>query len=123
VGRGLSEDQKRIIRYAGRASLSNRELLERAKVTGDPDTGYVRALEYSVAHGVQWDRRHWDRDGIGGRTPSRRAAISRALRRLEGRGLIRRRDGYGQSVDYSRTWLVQLTDAGWDVYRRLTEGE
>jgi hypothetical protein len=123
VGRGLSEDQRLIIRWAGRALLRDRELLEHAEATGLPDVRFVLTLRYSVLHGVEWDRRPGGRDGIKGRTPSRRAAISRALRRLEQRGLVRRMDGSLRSGD-DRIWpthLVQLTDSGWDVYRRLTD--
>jgi hypothetical protein len=125
VGRGLSEDQRQIIRWAGRALHSCRERLERAKATGDPDTRYMLTLRFRVLYGVRWERRGWGHDGIGGRTPSRRAAISRALRRLEGRGLIRRNDGYGRSGEaiIGPTHRVQLTDAGWAVYHQLTEGQ
>ena len=103
MGRGLSENQEQIIRWAGSADRGN-------------------------GWGADWDdwRSRVDA-GLMGETPSRREAISRALSRalklLEMRGLVRMRDwspGRPDRDGIARPHAVHLTDEGWDIYRRLT---
>ena len=103
MGRGLSELQKRILVYA-------RDHLDPCFPPGSPWFTHLNPREeaYTLAEALRpgkWGQ--WTRGDI--------AAVSRALRRLERRGLIVRVRGYSGDPGYpsvGHTGAVVLTPAG-----------
>lgn len=76
-----------------------------------PDDWYRGHLE---RRGVRWDPNTLD----GDLTPSKRVSISRALRRLQHRGIVSRENDTGRGGN--RTTRVELTDIGRLLAARLT---
>jgi hypothetical protein len=64
--------------------------------------------------GVEWYPRQW----LERWTPADRAVFSRALRRLEQRGLVERKNA--RTVESTCTTHVRLTERGREVAKRLT---
>ena len=65
--------------------------------------------------GVEWYPSRW----LDGSTPADRAVVSRALRRLEQRGLVERKNQ--RTGKPGRTTNVRLTDRGREIAKRLTK--
>ena len=102
AGRGLSDQQKWILRtvfwlydYAERNA-----------------TDYGRRMV--EIWGIHWTPSRWHQDW----TASDRASVSRALKRLEGRGLVLRTNDWGGD---RRTNHVRLTEQGRQEAERLTK--
>ena len=110
MGRGLSELQKRILVYA-------RDHLDPCFPPGSPWFTHLNPREeaYTLAEALRPGKwRQWTRGDI--------AAVSRALRRLERRGLIVRVRGYSGDPGYpsvGHTGAVVLTQAGEAAVKRL----
>ena len=121
--RGLGQLQEEILRRM-------LEAYERLEAPGPGAEYSRRSLE---AWGVRWDHL---RNAAGWETPSQAAAASRALRRLEDRGLLRRRNqhsgdrymnhnpfSYDPLAHKHRTTHAQFTPDGRAEATRLTKGK
>jgi hypothetical protein len=103
----LSQLQKKILRcvYA-------RTIRDETWAKGTGETWRIKHVEY---WGIEW----YPSKGQRAWTPSNRAVMSRALRRLEQRGLVERRNRIS-GEESGRTVNVHLTDRGREVAKRLT---
>ena len=108
--RGLSDLQRDIL-------VDTYDRIERFKGRDD-----VHHRVYSDAWGLRWVFARPLSDNA-----NRRASVSRALRRLELRGLLKRRNDVSGGVDSkgaaiaNRTTHVMLTAAGVELAQRLTK--
>ena len=108
--RGLSDLQRDIL-------VDTYDRIERFKGRDD-----VHHRVYSDAWGLRWDFARPLSDNANWR-----ASVSRALRRLELRGLLKRRNDVSGGVDSEgaaiphRTTHVMLTAAGVELAQRLTK--
>jgi hypothetical protein len=124
MGHGLSQEQKGILHFLGSKLTETRERLAelQAQAAEKPDQDLDWLIKF---HGWILDRGiRWNRTRNHNRSQS--ASLSRALKRLEGRGLVIRRDQYAwrypdwpDGMRIGRTMCVQLTAAGWDAFQRL----
>lgn len=114
MSRGLSALQADILRYV----LSNTQHIEE---NGSDN------YRWEVAY---WGI-HWRPFGDGHPNASERASMSRALRRLDARGLVQRRNSHSgdrhqerqdrERPAVTRTICVKLTEEGRSVAERLTK--
>ncbi len=111
----FSEQQREIVRHIYFAKSKRFQELEEYGSNGkvfppiyNPGVGWTTDLRYLQPY--------WRPEDLGGEmTPSRRASISRALKRLEEREIVRRIPGPGGR----RTVRVRLTIAGDKLAKRL----
>jgi len=111
----FSEQQREIVRHIYLDAQKRFQELEEYGSNGrvfppiyDPDLGWTSDLRYL--------RPYWRPEDLGGEiTPSRRASISRALKRLEERDIVWRIPGPGGR----RTVQVRLTIDGDKLAKRL----